>query len=534
MISAQISIIDLSLAVFLTAVLSIISSYLVIRFFQKRKDEITSNIEFNIEKAKKVENELMQAKLRAEEANRVKGEFISSMSHEFKTPLNAILGFAEMLKSDPGNRDQTLEFTEEINQAGRKLLNLIEDILQISSVDEDKNVLEEKIRADIFFTDLLDRFQYKARTKEVTVQLTGKKHETTFLSDRQMLTTLIGNLLDNAVKFTDKGSVKLSYDLRHTSEDRAEMTIEIQDEGIGMDPGLREKAFDPFWQKEAVRYEGTGLGLTICKKLTGLLGGTIDLEEVPSGGTLVRVVVPVKTIKETYGDINRQLKPGRTGLKKGSKVLVTDDMPGNRILCKVMLERNGLTFLEAEDGKQALEMVDRHKPDLILLDINMPVMDGFEMISILRSRPNEDAFIPVIAITSDEGMAKPDELIKRGFNALILKPFNERHLMDAVRKVISSADTLTPGRNRKMRISSKDVVRSIRTMNPETIGKIYSILRMQDMEAISNIHSVLDLPGDEPDMYLQRLQESGKNYDYLFVTKVLKQLSASQRFSPVV
>lgn len=488
----------------------------------------------DITEYKEVELKLKQAKKAAEDANRAKSDFIASMSHEFKTPLNAILGFSEILKGNMKSDHSSSEFVDQIEKAGKKLLNLIEDILQVSGAEgSTKKLHHSEIRPGDLLRELKDQFTLHTPKSDLKINVKGGSSEYHIVSDHQVLRTILENVIENAIKFTETGRIDISYDLQLLSDDQAVCRFEVADTGIGIDPDQTESVFEPFWQKDPVKYEGTGLGLTITKRLVEMLGGDIKITNRKTGGTLLSISMPVTAKQQAYSSGEIHSEVSNEMVEKGTRVLVVDDVPANRTLCRILLDRNGFDYREAQDGEQALEIAHDYLPDLILSDLNMPVMDGFEFVERLRHSKSSLSETPVIAITGDHSIAKTEDLMVRGFNALILKPFKEDQLISTMQNVLSFPSKRFNRNTENVKTEYREVVDFINSLTEKQFLIIYKILKFQDMEALSSLRQELDLNQRSTNPIIERLEESGRNYDYLFITKVLKMLDASERLSPV-
>lgn len=389
----------------------------------------------------KLETELQSARRRAEDAVRTKSEFLANMSHEIRTPMNGVLGFAELLIEGDIDEEHR-RHAEMIVQSGRSMMLLLNDILDLSKIEAGQ-VSIDKAPVDPVATieECLDLHRPTAEKKGVEVNFSphpdgsenggGNPGQHPWLvTDGLRLRQIMLNLVGNAVKFTEAGQIDISC---HPQEDR--FTVEIRDTGIGISPTRLETIFAPFTQEEADtarRFGGTGLGLTICRQLAGLLGGEIEATSEPGKGSTFRVSLPADYATDDPGpDPDHSAKPSEPGesveLQTGARILLVEDHDVNRILARQMLERCGQTVAIAHDGHEAIAMVFdammRERPfDLVLMDIQMPGCDGYSAARAIRAEGVSADALPIIALTAN---AYPDDIAaarKAGMQGHLPKP----------------------------------------------------------------------------------------------------------------
>jgi signal transduction histidine kinase/DNA-binding response OmpR family regulator/HAMP domain-containing protein len=408
---------------------------------RRTPDGSTVSVFTDVTELKQRQSELEDAMEQADAANRAKSVFLANMSHELRTPLNAIIGYSEMLH-EQAKDDGLTDFTEDLNkiqEAGRHLLNLISDILDLSKIEAGK--------LEVYLEDV-DMPELVEEIRAIVGPLTAKNSNRleihcpldigVFHTDRTKLKQCVLNLLSNASKFTSNGVVSL--DLKRTGrESQAPMSFVIRDSGIGMTPEQLAKLFQSFAQADASttkKYGGTGLGLAITKHFCETLGGNVSVQSVPGKGSTFTIILPDGRARAEAAETPVPLpatvvpEPGNAPL-----VLVVDDDASARNLMTAVLRKEGLRVAEAEAGEIAITLARQIKPDLITLDVMMPRMDGWSVLTTLKSDP-ELAGIPVIVvtITTDRGVA-----LSLGAADFMTKPIERGRL-------VSLLDTLLNGR----------------------------------------------------------------------------------------
>lgn len=374
------------------------------------------------------EQELIETREKAESANRAKTNFLANMSHEIRTPMNAILGFTELLGKEIDDPRQK-EFLNSIQSSGKTLLSLINDLLDLAKIEAGKVELAPKpVNLRQMLTELVAVFQLQADTKGVQLryEISGQLPEYMMLDDFRLRQVLL-NLLSNAIKFTDSGSVTLALE-GIKREQMYDLKFAVQDTGSGIPESFRERAFSKFEQVDSGSHGGTGLGLAISAKLVALMGGKLDYESTLGQGatfffTLPKIyqAAPSVDLQEYDDDQQRLVFPECT-------ILLVDDAPENLNLMRaVFQDETSIKIIEAGGGVAGMEMAEAHQPDLILLDIAMPDMDGREVCQRLRKKP---AFVntPILAITASL-QKSANELLEYGFSECLFKPLPPHTLL---------------------------------------------------------------------------------------------------------
>nr|WP_321501891.1 transporter substrate-binding domain-containing protein [uncultured Dethiosulfovibrio sp.] len=363
--------------------------------------------------------ELSVAKHEAEKANVAKSVFLANMSHEIRTPLNAILGFGAILERDLTLSEKQSSQVKIINRSGRHLLRLINDVLDMSKIEADKMVLN---LADMSLYDVLADMDgmFRSRSEAKGLRFILEKEEELpdhVIGDEAKLRQVLVNLLGNGVKFTGSGYVSLKV-----TQEESSLVMEIKDTGPGIPKEDQELIFDPFRQSEAGRLSGgTGLGLGICRKLAQIMGGELSVESVPGDGSTFRLTLPLEISSVPPKKPLRETRTV-TALAEGSgpfKILVVDDVRENRDMLMAMLDMEGFKLKEAANGLEALELFKTWSPDVVLMDMRMPVMDGYEA-TIRIKQLREDSI--VVAVTASAFDNDEREVIRSGVDGYLRKP----------------------------------------------------------------------------------------------------------------
>jgi len=401
----------------------------------------------DVSNLKEVEAQLRESKEFAEKSNDAKTQFLANMSHEIRTPVGSIMGFTELLKNSDISASDRKSFMLVIERNSQQLLRLIDDILDLSKVEAGKVVVEE-INFD--FAEFLGEFSslmsFKAREKGIVfkVRIEGLVPQL-IGTDQVRLRQILMNIVGNAIKFTEKGHVELLV-----RSDGPTLQFTVSDTGIGISSEQRQRIFQPFGQSDPSmtrRYGGTGLGLILSRRLAQVLGGDLRLDwsEEGQGSRFIASIKTLSVKESRMLDLHslqsyESLPPPKSlplGRLKGMKILVVDDSPDNRILLATFLRKESADVLMAENGRAGMEIALTKMPDIVLMDIQMPVMDGHEAIIKLR---REGFSRPIIAITAHAMREERDRCFTSGCNDYLTKPINMKQLIDLLsRYLLNSA-----------------------------------------------------------------------------------------------
>lgn len=392
----------------------------------ENKAPLLIGIAWDITSMKQTESELIKARERAEESDKLKSAFLANMSHEIRTPLNAIVGFSKLL-AEVDEEEERKQYAEIIDKNTELLLQLINDILDLSKIEA--GTLEFKERPislndlcqgiyDIFLPRIPQdiQFIYQKQLPDVTT-----------LTDGNRIAQILGNLLNNARKFTQSGEIRFGYQLQGN-----QIEFFVRDTGIGISPENQEKIFNRFIKLNNFA-QGTGLGLSICRMILESIGGKINVFSVPEQGTEFRFTIPWKPIQEIKSFSSDSDKSISTRHEQQPTILIAEDVESNFLLLKTLLAKN-YRLIHAINGKQAVEMYQQNQPDLVLMDIKMPEMDGLEATRLIRLFSQT---VPIIALTAFAFDSDKEEALEAGCNDFLAKPLSAPLLFATLDKYIS-------------------------------------------------------------------------------------------------
>jgi signal transduction histidine kinase/ActR/RegA family two-component response regulator len=389
----------------------------------EKKEELENNVE-----------ELEKAKQKVEEGSRAKSEFLSTMSHEIRTPMNAIIGMTNLLIRDNPREDQ-LEQLEILDFSAKTLLSLINDVLDFSKIESGKIEFERvAFKLENLLNGVLESFRFTAEKKDVSIYSDiDDDIPETIVGDPNRLTQILNNLVSNAVKFTEEGSVGLIVEKKESNADELKLLFKITDTGVGISPEKQAEIFESFTQERTDTsrvFGGTGLGLTISQKLVELQDGSIEVESEKDEGSTFYVTLPFEVSENAEVDphtvSNKHTMPDSL---QGASVLLVEDNAINQKVMTRFLDKWSIDVEVAENGEQAIEMISDSYFNLVLMDLQMPIMDGYEATRMIRELDDKQkSNIPVLALTAAALKEVREKVFASGMNDYLTKPFNPSEL----------------------------------------------------------------------------------------------------------
>ncbi len=481
-------------------------------------------VNWDITEKIKTERELKKVKEKAEEATRAKSLFLANMSHEIRTPMNAVLGYIEVLSrklTDPVQK----EYLASMQSSSNALLNLINDLLDFSKAESGKLTLNKQ-SADIRYIvhDIESIFRLKAQQKnlEFVVEI-DKNIPDSMLLDELKVRQILLNLTSNAIKFTDKGYVKIKVSSQNIDSKKADLILEVKDTGKGIPEEHHKKIFQLFEQEDkgiTRKYGGTGLGLAITMQIVKLMHGRVILDSKEGSGSTFRIILPNISITGKM-DVPEKLKGFHLDnlIFNPATILIVDDTPSNIEVLKAMLEPQPFIFLEAANGRIALEILKHNKVDFVFMDIRMPEMDGITAIHEIRN--HEDwSHIPIVALSASSTDFDSSQLKKHGFNDYVRKPATESEIAGVLVKYLKY-EVKNQVKNEEQQELSKETISNfdniISEIQKEIIPLQKNLLGLRPRAEVKNMAiAIIDIgkkfKSDEILFYGEKLLTANENF----------------------
>ncbi|MEI8204829.1 MAG: response regulator, partial [Bacteroidota bacterium] len=462
----------------------------------------------------------------AEIANKSKSIFLANMSHEIRTPLNAIIGFSQLMDRDPQLTSVQREYITSITRAGEHLLTLINNILELSKVEAGRVTLNPtNVDLHALFKDVEMIFKERAQSKNLQFIFETANDLPHFVVDESKLRQIFVNIIGNAIKFTDEGGVTVRARVDKTGNEISKLIVEIQDSGPGIEDSELKDVFKHFVQTSAgiKKGSGTGLGLVLSRELALLMGGNITISSHVGKGSVFTFQVE---IKEGKNEVVETLAVKRViCIAKDEptyRILVVDDKIENMKVVVNLLKLVGFETSEASNGEEAIVKFEEWNPDLILMDMRMPVMDGYEATRRIKAT-EKGKQTPIIALTAsafEEDQKKTEAIGMQGY---IRKPFRENELFTTIGKVLGVNyvyENETNFKQGKSLLNGENLIADV--------AKLSKTLKLQMMDAVSVadidllIELIKSIEIDHPEL-AQKLYNLANNYDYFQLKQILTQ-----------
>ena len=394
---------------------------------------------------KQAEEATARARAAAESANRAKSEFLANMSHEIRTPMNGIIGMTELALDGPLTPPQA-ECLDMIRSQAASLLTIVNDILDFSKIESRRVELESvPFTLSHAIDEVVRPLAMRAREKGITLGSSiAASVPARIVGDPVRLKQILTNVIGNAVKFTEEGSVTLEVTVQHAEDGRHILHLLVSDTGIGIPPEKRSAIFEPFRQVDGSmtrRFGGTGLGLAISSTLAELMGGRIKVESTPGGGSTFDIAIPavaappnVRTESAVSAEVAATARRMVTPVK-AARILIAEDNIINQRVAAALLTKRGHTVTVVNNGREAVDVLQREPFDLVLMDVQMPEMDGFEATAAIRERERDTGRrIRIVAMTAHAMSGDRERCLAAGMDGYLSKPIDQRSLFDVVEK----------------------------------------------------------------------------------------------------
>lgn len=388
-------------------------------------------IHLDLTEHKNLEKELIESKQETERTAKIKEVFLANMSHEIRTPMNGIIGMTRMLfRTDLSDKQKF--YLDIIKSASDNLVVILNDILDLSKIEAGKFTIEKEA---FDFSKMLHHARHvmlpKAEESDLEIEvIVAPEINASFFGDSHRITQVLLNLIGNSIKFTPEGVIKIKADLIGNTVDRQLISIAVIDEGYGMDKEFLDKIFEKFTQEgssTARKFGGTGLGMNICKELVELMDGNIAVESEKGKGTTVTIQLPLELHEGIINTKVEEIDANSVNHLKDKRILIAEDNSMNQMVVEATLEPYEMSLTFVENGAEAIDILQTEEFDLVLMDVQMPVMDGLQATQIIRDRLKMD--IPIIALTANVIEGDERKYLNSGMNDFVPKPFEEYQII---------------------------------------------------------------------------------------------------------
>ncbi|TVQ96713.1 MAG: response regulator [Spirochaetaceae bacterium] len=510
--------------------------------------EMARSLQLQFSEITKNNHRLRELSIEAEAANRAKSQFLANMSHEIRTPMNGILGFSDLLRERLKGQEDLAEYLQNIDQSGRTLLRLIDDILDLSRIESGRMTIQPRpCPIERLVRDTLKSFESKAEQKGLQlVSRFGPELPDEVMIDELRVRQVLNNLVGNAIKFTERGSVLVTVTSPMQDGENSALTITVQDTGVGIDPTEIETIFQPFVQQQNQdnrAYEGTGLGLAITRRLVEMMNGTIEVASKPGEGA--RFTVTLRNVCGGSDATDAPLplpegEPTATDYRfEPAVIVVAEDNAMNQKVVTAMLSDLPFELRMAHDGLEAVAAAQADGVTAVLMDIQMPRMDGVEAAKRIRANP-ENANLPIIALTAS-AMRHQRETIEHLFDEFLTKPIDRARLLSALARHIpvrlerhASPTRVTAGTATSAAVAAiaqlgGDTGIALRIAAAELLGRV---AREQSISAMADLASaVREVASSQDDPALTTishgLTRAVEAFDLVAVLQISRELSAN-------
>ena len=470
----------------------------------------------------KLEEYSCQLEVKAEEAeaaNRSKSLFLANMSHELRTPLNAILGFAQLMDRDCNATSKQKEFLGIINRSGEHLLNLINDVLEMSKIEAGKTVLNlESFDVLLLLQTIQEMFEMRAVAKQLAFNLILTQNLPRYVvGDRRKLRQVLINLLSNAIKFTHTGAVTLKVDSDRQDDQTVKLSFKVSDTGKGIAKEELDKLFDPFVQTSSgiISEGGTGLGLAISRQFVQLMGGDIQATSIVDRGSSFFFDIPVSLadVAKIESEFNQPRVQHLAAGQSQYRILVADDKPANRQLLIELLQTVGFNTHAADNGKEAISIWQEWQPHLIWMDMRMPLVDGYQATKYIKSQ-SQGTDTVIIALTASAFEEERERILSAGCDDFVRKPFTEQVIFDKMAQYLGVEylydSKQTPSSSTETSDNSL-TKQDLSFLSPEWIGQLHQAAIAVDSEQIEQLVAQISASHQS---IAQTIIHMTRNYDF--------------------